>query len=148
MKKRILSWLLVLTMITSLIPSTLVTALAAELPSVQAASTVNGKTIQTFTDEWPQTLDGYDITDVRLTTDRQPGGMLTVSSGKTLIIHGAGGIAGGTRGATIITVEDGGQLVLDEVLIQNNTVCENGAIYVKKGGLLAECYEQYLQQCC
>lgn len=136
MKKRLLSWLLVLTMITSLIPSTLVTALAAELPSVQAVSTVNGKTVNTLTDEWPQTLDGYDITDVRLTTDRQPGGLLTVSKGKTLIIHGAGGIANGQRNATIIEVEDGGHLVLDEVLIHNNKVGEHGAIYVKKGGLL------------
>lgn len=136
MKKRLLSWLLVLTMVISLIPSTLVTALAAELPSVQAVSTVNGKTVNTLTDEWPQTLDGYDITDVRLTTDRQPGGLLTVSKGKTLIIHGTGGIANGQRNATIIEVEDGGHLVLDEVLIHNNKVGEHGAIYVKSGGLL------------
>lgn len=136
MKKRLLSWLLVLTMVISLIPSTLVTALAAELPSVQAVSTVNGKTVNALTDEWPQTLDGYDITDVRLTTDRQPGGLLTVSKGKTLIIHGTGGIANGQRNATIIEVEDGGHLVLDEVLIHNNKVGEHGAIYVKSGGLL------------
>ena len=37
MKKRLLSWLLVLTMVFSLIPSTLVSALAAELPAALAA---------------------------------------------------------------------------------------------------------------
>lgn len=125
-----------LTMVTSLIPSTLVTALAAELPAAQAATTVNGKTIYSMTDELPSDLSAYDIWDVRLTADKQPGGKITVPNGKTLIIRGTGGIANGTRNDTIIEVEDGGHLVLDEVLIHDNKVGENGAIYLKSGGLL------------
>ena len=42
MKKRFLSWLLVLTMVISLIPSTLVTALAAELPASAPNLTFTG----------------------------------------------------------------------------------------------------------
>lgn len=43
MKKRLLSWLLVLTMVISLIPSTLVTtAFAAELPTNAPNLTFNG----------------------------------------------------------------------------------------------------------
>lgn len=135
MKKRLLSWLLVLTMITSLIPSTLVTAFAAENPSAQASGQA-GKTTHTMVDELPSDLSAYDIWDVRLTKDTQPGGKITVPNGKTLIIHGTGGIAGGTRNDTIVFVEKGGHLVLDGVLIQNNAVGSYGAIYVKSGGLL------------
>lgn len=135
MKKRLLSWLLVLTMITSLIPSTLVTAFAAENPSAQASGQA-GKTTHTMVDELPSDLSAYDIWDVRLTKDTQPGGKITVPNGKTLIIHGTGGIAGGTRNDTIVSVEKGGHLVLDGVLIQNNAVDRYGAIYVKSGGLL------------
>lgn len=135
MKKRLLSWLLVLTMITSLIPSTLVTAFAAENPSAQASGQA-GKTTHTMVDELPSDLSAYDIWDVRLTKDTMPGGKITVPNGKTLIIHGTGGIAGGTRNDTIVFVEKGGHLVLDGVLIQNNAVDRYGAIYVKSGGLL------------
>lgn len=136
MKKRLLSWLLVLTMVISLIPSTLVTtAFAAENPSAQASGQA-GKTTHTMVDELPSDLSAYDIWDVRLTKDTQPGGKITVPNGKTLIIHGTGGIAGGTRNDTIVFVEKGGHLVLDGVLIQNNAVDRYGAIYVKSGGLL------------
>lgn len=136
MKKRLLSWLLVLTMITSLIPSTLVTtAFAADDPSAQASGQA-GKTTHTMVDELPSDLSAYDIWDVRLTKDTQPGGKITVPNGKTLIIRGTGGIAGGTRNDTIVVVEKGGHLVLDGVLIQNNVVGSDGAIYVKSGGLL------------
>ena len=136
MKKRLLSWLLVLTMITSLIPSTLVaTVLAADDPSAQASGQA-GKTTHTMVDELPSDLSAYDIWDVRLTKDSQPGGKITVPNGKTLIIRGTGGIAGGTRNDTIVVVEKGGHLVLDGVLIQNNAVGRDGAIYVKSGGLL------------
>ena len=136
MKKRLLSWLLVLVMVFSLIPSTLVSAWAAELPTAKAVTSVNGKTTYSMVDELPSDLSAYDIWDVRLTKDTQPGGKITVPNGKTLIIRGTGGIAGGTRNDTIIVVEKGGHLVLDGVLIQNNTVGSNGAIYVKNGGLL------------
>ena len=136
MKKRLLSWLLVLTMITSLIPSTLATsAFAADGTSSQASGQA-GKTTHTMTDELPSDLSAYDIWDVRLTKDTQPGGKITVPNGKTLIIRGTGGIAGGTRNDTIVVVEKGGHLVLDGVLIQNNAVGSDGAIYVKSGGLL------------
>lgn len=136
MKKRLLSWLLVLVMVFSLIPSTLVSAWAADVVSPQAVTTVNGKTTYTMVDELPSDLSAYDIWDVRLTKDTQPGGKITVPNGKTLIIHGTGGIAGGTRNDTIVFVEKGGHLVLDGVLIQNNAVDRYGAIYVKNGGLL------------
>ena len=135
MKKRLLSWLLVLVMIFSLIPSTLVSAWAADGTSSQASGQA-GKTTHTMTDELPSDLSAYDIWDVRLTKDTQPGGKITVPNGKTLIIRGTGGIAGGTRNDTIVVVEKGGHLVLDGVLIQNNTVGSDGAIYVKNGGLL------------
>lgn len=136
MKKRLLSWLLVLTMVISLVPSTLITtAFAAENPSAQASGQA-GKTTHTMVDELPSDLSAYDIWDVRLTKDTQPGGKITVPNGKTLIIHGTGGIAGGTRNDSIVVVEKGGHLVLDEVLIQNNAVGSDGAIYVKSGGLL------------
>lgn len=135
MKKRLLSWLLVLVMIFSLIPSTLVSAWAADGTSSQASGQA-GKTTHTMTDELPSDLSAYDIWDVRLTKDTQPGGKITVPNGKTLIIRGTGGIAGGTRNDTIVVVEKGGHLVLDGVLIQNNVVGSDGAIYVKSGGLL------------
>lgn len=135
MKKRLLSWLLVLTMVFSLIPSTLVSAWAADGTSSQASGQA-GKTTHAMTDELPSDLSAYDIWDVRLTKDTQPGGKITVPNGKTLIIRGTGGIAGGTRNDTIVVVEKGGHLVLDGVLIQNNVVGSDGAIYVKSGGLL------------
>ena len=135
MKKRLLSWLLVLVMVFSLIPSTLVSAWAADDPSAQASGQA-GKTTHTMVDELPSDLSAYDIWDVRLTADKQPGGKITVPNGKTLIIRGTGGIAGGTRNDTIVVVEKGGHLVLDGVLIQNNAVGRDGAIYVKSGGLL------------
>lgn len=82
MKKRLLSWLLVLTMVTSLIPSTLIsTAFAAENPSAQASGQA-GKTTHTMVDELPSDLSAYDIWDVRLTKDTQPGGKITVPNGK------------------------------------------------------------------
>ena len=135
MKKRLLSWLLVLTMVTSLIPSTLVTtAFAAENPSAQASSQA-GKTTVKLTNDWPSDLSA-DITDVTVTNTIGPGSTLTVGSGKTLIFHGSGFISGGTANQTLVIVEKGGHLVLDEVTIQNNKVGSDGAIYVKSGGLL------------
>lgn len=134
MKKRLLSWLLVLSMVISLIPSTLVTALAADLPSAQASGQA-GKTTVKLTNDWPQDLSA-DITDVTITNTIGPGSTLTVGSGKTLIFHGSGFISGGTANRTLVIVEKGGHLVLDEVTIQNNKVGSDGAIYVKSGGLL------------
>lgn len=135
MKKRLLSWLLVLTMVTSLIPSTLVTtAFAAENPSAQASSQA-GKTTVKLTNDWPSDLSA-DITDVTVTNTIGPGSTLTVGSGKTLIFHGSGFISGGMANQTLVIVEEGGHLVLDEVTIQNNKVSSDGAIYVKSGGLL------------
>lgn len=135
MKKRLLSWLLVLTMVTSLIPSTLVTtAFAADNTSAQASGQA-GKTTVKLTNDWPQDLSA-DITDVTITNTIGPGSTLTVGSGKTLIFHGSGFISGGTANRTLVIVEKGGHLVLDEVTIQNNKVGSDGAIYVKSGGLL------------
>lgn len=135
MRKRLLSWLLVLTMVTSLIPSTLVTtALAADDPSAQASGQA-GKTVETVDNKWPGSLN-VDITDVTITSTVTPGTTLYVKSGKTLIFHGNGYLAGASAGIPLVVVEDGGQLVLDDLIIQNNQVGENGAIYVKEGGLL------------
>ena len=134
MKKRLLSWLLVLTMVISLVPSTLVTALAADVPSPQSTSLV-GKTVEYLTNEWPKALE-KDVTDVTITNQITPGATLTVRSGKTLIFHGNGYLSGSVVKGTLIVVEDGGHLVLDDILIQQNKVSENGAIYVKSGGLL------------
>ena len=134
MKKRLLSWLLVLTMVISLIPSTLVTALAAETPSAQASGQA-GKTTVQLKNDWPSDLSA-DITDVTVTNAIGPGQTLTVGRGKTLILHGSGFISGGTANQTLVIVEEGGHLVLDEVTIQNNKVGSDGAIYVKSGGLL------------
>ena len=135
MKKRLLSWLLVLTMVISLIPSTLVTtAFAAENPSAQASGQA-GKTTVKLTNDWPSDLSA-DITDVTVTNTIGPGSTLTVGKGKTLIFHGSGFISNGTANQTLVIVEEGGHLVLDEVIIQNNKVSSDGAIYVKSGGLL------------
>lgn len=135
MKKRLLSWLLVLTMVISLIPSTLVTtAFAADNISAQASGQA-GKTKVELTNDWPKDLSA-DITDVTVTNTIGPGSTLTVGSGKTLIFHGSGFISNGTANQTLVIVEEGGHLVLDDVTIQNNAVGSNGAIYVKSGGLL------------
>lgn len=138
MKKRFLSWLLVLTMVISLIPSTLVTALAAELPSVQAATSTNGKTTLKLTNDWPtnEQLAQNDIVDVSITNSVAPGAAVTVKDGQTLIFHGTGFLAGSSNNLTPLVVESGGHLVLDELTIQNNGVASTGAVYVKKGGLL------------
>lgn len=135
MRKQLLSWLLVLTMVVSLIPSTLVTtAFAADNTSAQASGQA-GKTTVKLTNDWPTDLSA-DITDVTVTNTIGPGSTLTVGSGKTLILHGSGFISGGTANQTLVIVEKGGHLVLDDVTIQNNAVGRDGAIYVKKGGLL------------
>lgn len=135
MKKRLLSWLLVLTMVISLIPSTLVTtAFAADNTSVQASGQA-GKTVELVDNKWPGSLNS-DITDVTITSTVTPGTTLYVRSGKTLIFHGNGYLAGASAGIPLVVVEDGGQLVLDDLIIRNNQVGVNGAIYVKKGGLL------------
>ena len=138
MKKRFLSWLLVLTMVISLIPSTLVTALAAELPSVQAATSTNGKTTYELTNTWPtnEQLAQYDIVDVHITSSVAPGATVTVKDGQTLIFHGTGFLAGSSTNLTPLIVESGGHLVLDELTIQSNGVASTGAVYVKSGGLL------------
>ena len=138
MKKRLLSWLLVLTMVFSLIPSTLVTALAAELPSVQAATSMNGKTTLKLTNTWPtdEQLAQNDIVDVSITSSVAPGATVTVKDGQTLIFHGTGFLADSSTNLTPLVVESGGHLVLDELTIQNNGVASTGAIYVEKGGLL------------
>lgn len=138
MKKRFLSWLLVLTMVISLIPSTLVTALAAELPSVQAATSTNGKTTLKLTNTWPtdKQLAQNDIVDVSITSSVAPGAAVTVKDGQTLIFHGTGFLADSSTDLTPLVVESGGHLVLDELTIQNNGVARTGAVYVKNGGLL------------
>ena len=138
MKKRFLSWLLVLTMVISLIPSTLVTALAAELPSVQAATSTNGKTTLKLTNTWPtdEQLAQNDIVDVSITSSVAPGAAVTVKDGQTLIFHGTGFLADSSTDLTPLVVESGGHLVLDELTIQNNGVASTGAVYVKSGGLL------------
>ena len=138
MKKRILSWLLVLAMVTSLIPSTLVTALAAELPSVQAAASTNGKTTLKLTNTWPtdEQLALNDIVDVSITSSITPGSTVTVKYGQTLIFHGTGFLADSSTNLTPLVVENGGHLVLDELTIQNNGVASTGAVFVKSGGLL------------
>lgn len=135
MRKRLLSWLLVLVMIFSLIPSTLITsAFAADNTSAQASGQA-GKTTVKLTNNWPKDLSA-DITDVTVTNTIGPGSTLTVGSGKTLIFHGSGFISNGTGNQTLVIVEKGGHLVLDELTIQNNGVASTGAIYVKSGGLL------------
>ena len=76
MKKRLLSWLLVLTMVTSLIPSTLVTtAFAAENPSAQASGQAGKTKVETTL--WPSDLNA-DITDFHVTGTIVPGNTLTV----------------------------------------------------------------------
>lgn len=134
MKKRLLSWLLVLTMVTSLIPSTLVTALAAELPSAQASSQAGKTKVETTL--WPSDLNA-DITDFRVTGTIIPGDTLTVESGKTLIVHGNGTLSGSGRAQKdpFFIVEDGGHLVLDNVVVTLNQ-SDSGTVVVKKGGLL------------
>ena len=136
MKKRLLSWLLVLTMVTSLIPSTLVTtAFAADNTSAQASGQA-GKTTVNLDNKWPGDMNA-DITDVLITGTTIPGPTLTVESGKTLIVHGSGTLSGtGRRDVTpFFIVKDGGHLVLDQVTISGNK-SDSGTVVVEKGGLL------------
>lgn len=135
MKKRLLSWLLVLSMVISLIPSTLVTALAAELPSAQASGQA-GKTTVEFDNKWPGDMNA-DITDVLITGTTIPGPTLTVEKGKTLIVHGSGTLSGTSRRdmTPFFIVKDGGHLVLDNVTISGNE-SDTGTVVVEKGGLL------------
>lgn len=108
MKKRLLSWLLVLTMITSLIPSTLATsAFAADGTSSQASGQA-GKTTVKFDNKWPDDMNA-DITDVLITGTTIPGPTLTVEKDKTLIVHGSGTLSGSGRrdGTPFFIVKDG-----------------------------------------
>ena len=135
MKKRLLSWLLVLTMVTSLIPSTLVTtAFAAENPSAQASGQAGKTKVETTL--WPSDLNA-DITDFRVTGTIIPGDTLTVKKGKTLIVHGNGTLSGTGRAqqTPFFIVEDGGHLVLDNVTVTLNK-SDSGTVVVQKGGLL------------
>ena len=135
MKKRLLSWLLVLSMVISLIPSTLVTALAADLPSAQASGQA-GKTTVKLDNKWPGDMNA-DITDVLITGTTIPGLTLTVESGKTLIVHGNGTLSGNgrTERTPFFIVKDGGHLVLDNVTVTAN-YADAGTVVVEKGGLL------------
>ena len=135
MRKRLLSWLLVLTMVTTLIPSTLVTtAFAADNPSAQASSQAGKTKVETTL--WPSDLNA-DITDFRVTGTIIPGDTLTVKSGKTLIVHGNGTLSGSGRAQKdpFFIVEDGGHLVLDNVILTLNQ-SDKGTVVVEKGGLL------------
>ena len=134
MKKRLLSWLLVLSMVISLIPSTLVTALAAELPSAQASGQAGKTKVETTL--WPSDLNA-DITDFRVNGTIIPGDTLTVKKGKTLIVHGSGTLSGSGRAQKdpFFIVEDGGHLVLDNVTLTLNQ-SDKGTVVVEKGGLL------------
>lgn len=135
MKKRLLSWLLVLTMVTSLIPSTLVTtAFAADNTSAQASGQAGKTKVETTL--WPSDLNA-DITDFRVTGTIIPGDTLTVKSGKTLIVHGSGTLSGSGRAQKdpFFIVEDGGHLVLDNVTVTLNQ-SDSGTVVVEKGGLL------------
>lgn len=135
MKKRILSWLLVLVMIFSLIPSTLITsAFAADDPSAQASSQAGKTKVETTL--WPSDLNA-DITDFRVTGTIVPGNTLTVKSGKTLIVHGNGTLSGSSRAqqTPFFIVENGGHLVLDNVTVTLNK-SDSGTVVVQKGGLL------------
>ena len=145
MKKRLLSWLLVLSMVISLIPSTLVTALAAENPSAQASGQA-GKTTVNLDNKWPGDMNA-DITDVLITGTTIPGPTLTVESGKTLIVHGSGTLSGvGRRDVTpFFIVKDGGHLVLDQVTISGNK-SDSGTVVVEKGGLLDLGYNDQKQR--
>ena len=136
MKKRLLSWLLVLTMVTSLIPCTLVTtAFAADNTSAQASGQA-GKTTVKVDNKWPGDMNA-DITDVLITGTTIPGPTLTVESGKTLIVHGSGTLSGSgrTEKTPFFIVKDGGHLVLDQVTVTANSA-DAGTVVVEKGGLL------------
>ena len=135
MKKRLLSWLLVLTMVISLIPSTLVTtAFAADNTSAQASGQAGKTKVETTL--WPSDLNA-DITDFRVNGTIIPGDTLTVESGKTLIVHGNGTLSGSGRAQKdpFFIVEDGGHLVLDNVTLTLNQ-SDKGTVVVEKGGLL------------
>lgn len=123
-----------LTMVISLIPSTLVTALAAELPSAQASGQAGKTKVETTL--WPSDLNA-DITDFRVTGTIIPGDTLTVKKGKTLIVHGSGTLSGTSRAqqTPFFIVEDGGHLVLDNVTVTLNK-SDSGTVVVQKGGLL------------
>lgn len=135
MKKRLLSWLLVLSMVISLIPSTLITtAFAAENPSAQASGQAGKTKVETTL--WPSDLNA-DITDFRVNGTIIPGDTLTVKKGKTLIVHGSGTLSGSGRVQKdpFFIVEDGGHLVLDNVTLTLNQ-SDKGTVVVEKGGLL------------
>lgn len=121
MKKRVLSWLLTLSLVLSLVPPIPVRA-------AQSSAEITG---------WPST---EDLTNAVLTTtitnDVTPTSSITVKSGKTLIVKGTGALRSSSSNKPLFIVESGGHLVLDDVTITDNAVGTEGAVYVKKGGLL------------
>ena len=124
-----------LTMVTSLIPSTLVTtAFAADDPSAQASSQAGKTKVETTL--WPSDLNA-DITDFRVSGTIIPSDTLTVESGKTLIVHGNGTLSGSGRAqqTPFFKVKAGGHLVLDNVTLTLNK-SDSGTVVVEKGGLL------------
>lgn len=129
MKKRLLSWLLVLTMVISMIPGTLVTASAAEVRGDGTEITY-----------WPtQTeFEGKKIITIQASSDITPTNTLTIGRGMRISVTGNGALKGATMSdkAPLFIVEEGGHLVLDGVTITGNTVAEKGAVYVQSGGLL------------
>ena len=123
MKKRVLSWLLTLSLVLSLVPPIPVRAAA------QSSAEITG---------WPSAENlKNDVLTTTITNDVTPTSSITVQSGKTLIVKGTGALRSSTNGnKPLFIVESGGHLVLDEVTITDNTVGTDGAVYVKKGGLL------------
>ena len=141
MKKRLTSWLLVLTMIVSLIPSTLITASAADVTGINDAVSFNSTGVATINKDGKYILEGQQGAKVIRITDNanvtlllknaemtSPTSPIQVTSGAklTLIIDdstnniigcSASGITtgeGGNEGVTAgIYVADGATLTID-----------------------------------
>ena len=123
MKKSVLSWLLTLSLVLSLVPPIPVRAAA------QSSAEITG---------WPSAENlKNDVLTTTIVGDVTPTSSITVQSGKTLIVKGTGALKSSANGGKpLFIVESGGHLVLDEVTITGNAVGTEGAVYVKKGGLL------------
>ncbi len=121
MRKRILSWVMMFSMVFGLLPAVPV---AAAQSSLEISNWPSGEDLKN------------DTLIVNINVDTSPSSAITVAKGKTVIVTGTGMIKGTSISDTIFTVENGGHLVLDDVTINGNTVGENGAVCVKKGGLL------------
>lgn len=130
MKKRLLSWLLVLTMVIPLIPSTLITTALAAPATPAASNGVDISTVQTLADDADITATGV----YKISGSRQKPVKITTSEKVTLVLSDAtittatSPIELGENAKVTIVVEDG---------TSNTLTCTAAAVNAANNGKTA-----------